>query len=56
MDEKKEMAQITITETENGLRVDVKGKSLKELASCCCPPVGCGAGTSVCCPPPDQEK
>lgn len=43
----KERARIVINETEDGYQVDIKGKDLKGLFSCCC----CGPDSqeSECC-------
>ncbi len=31
----KELGKVVFTETENGFRIEVAGKSLKEVLSCC---------------------
>ena len=53
----KEIGQVKIIETDNGLRVDVTGKSLNELLSCCCLQVAGAnpAKRSDCCPP-EKDK
>lgn len=54
----KECCQIKITETDDGFRVDVSGKKLKDMASCCCIPI-IGTGKMVkseCCPPEEEKK
>jgi len=35
----KEHGQIKFTETDDGFRIEVTGKSLKEAVSCCCLPM-----------------
>jgi len=53
----KELGQIKFTETDDGLRVDIKGKSLKEMFSCCCVPVISGSKQiKIDCCPSDEEK
>ena len=53
----KELGQVKITETDNGFRVDVIGKSLKELCSCCCLQVGgISQGKNSDCCPPEKDK
>ncbi len=55
----KECGQIKFTETDDGFRIDVIGKSLKDMCSCgCCMPMFCvpQASKSDCCPPTDQKK
>ncbi len=32
----KEIGQIKFTETDDGLRIDIKGKDLSQLCGCCC--------------------
>jgi hypothetical protein len=32
----KELGQIKFTETDDGVRIDIKGKNLKELCACGC--------------------
>jgi len=54
----KEIGQIKVTETDDGFRVDIIGKSLKEALPRCCV-VMCGEGKAVqmaCCPPCGDEK
>jgi regulation of enolase protein 1 (concanavalin A-like superfamily) len=49
--------QITLTESENGFRIEVKGKSLKEMFSCCCLPlVACRSEVKTDCCSPEEEK
>ncbi len=53
----KEVGQIKFTETDDGFRIDIKGKSLREALSCCCVPiVGGGREMKVTCCPPGEEK
>jgi len=46
-----QQTQITITETDNGFRIDVTGKKLHEAFSSCCMPMfgGAMAFKSACC-------
>ena len=49
--------QITITETDDGFRIDVTGKKLREAFSCCCMPmVGAGMAIKSACCPPESEN
>jgi hypothetical protein len=59
--------QITFTETEDGFRVEVTGRQLKDMLRCCTPVLSdggvanvcCAAGAetrSDCCPPADEQK
>ncbi|HHI02286.1 MAG: hypothetical protein DRP51_00750 [Candidatus Zixiibacteriota bacterium] len=65
----KDVGQIKFIETDDGFRIDIKGKSLKEAISCGCIPVF--GGTKIlkveccpaegrkmedCCPPEEKEK
>jgi len=62
----RKQTQITLTETDHGFNVEVTGKSLKEMLSCCCLPVFAGgikmseccpdAKISECCPPAEDKK
>ncbi|MCP4704830.1 MAG: hypothetical protein GY865_09495 [candidate division Zixibacteria bacterium] len=64
----KELGQVKFTETDDGFRVDVKGKSLKEALACGCMPMFGGAKMMKmeCCPtengkmedccPPEKKK
>jgi len=59
----KETGSIRFIETDDGYRIDVKGKSLKEAMSCCGPMFGTGAAKMVaccvpadCCPPEGKKK
>ena len=66
----KEIGQIKFTETDDGYRVEVKGKSLKDALGCCgCVPMfgggkmimgDCcapgGAKKEDCCPPKEEKK
>lgn len=49
--------QIKVTETEEGYRLDVKGKDLKDLLACCVKVVKDEAAEgSGCCEPSSGEK
>jgi hypothetical protein len=50
--------RITLTESEKGFRLEVEGKSLKEMFSCCCFPlaVSCCETRTACCPPDKEQK
>ncbi len=53
----KERGQIKFIETDDGYRIEVKGKDLSKYLSCCCIPVaerGQAAKTDCC--PPDEKK
>jgi len=54
----KEKGQIRIVETDDGYRIEIKGKDLKEMMSCCCMPmVGTGRAFKVeCCEPGEEKK
>jgi hypothetical protein len=53
----KEMGEIRFIETEDGFRIEAKGKKLKEALSCCCIPlVGSAKGVRVECCSPEEEK
>ncbi|MFH1891970.1 MAG: hypothetical protein ABIK83_04730 [Candidatus Zixiibacteriota bacterium] len=54
----KELGQVKFTETENGIRIEVTGKSLKEMYKCCCMPMVCAPkeSESGCCGPADEKK
>jgi len=49
----KELGRIEFTETDDGYRVEVKGKSLKEALCCGCLPIfgGSRMGRVECCTP-----
>lgn len=51
----KEVGHVRVVETDDGLRIEVKGKQLKEMFSCCCLPICCADDKhrSECCP---EEK
>jgi hypothetical protein len=51
----KELGQIRVTRTETGIRLDIEGKDLKDLCSCCCI-VTDKSGKAECCPPETEEK
>ena len=50
--------RITLTESEKGFRIEVEGKSLKEMFSCCCLPLafGCCETKTDCCPSEEDKK
>lgn len=50
--------QITLTETDDGFRIEVTGKSLKEAMSCCSMPLFAGgmAMKAACCTPETDSK
>jgi hypothetical protein len=53
----KETGEIKFIETDEGFRIEVKGKKLKEAMSCCCLPlVGSARAIRVECCPPDEKK
>jgi len=54
----KELGQVKFTETDNGIRIEVTGKSLKEMYKCCCMPMVCAPkeSESGCCGPADEKK
>lgn len=53
----KEIGQIKFTETDDGFRVEVKGKTLKEALSCCgVPAFGIGKMVRMECCPVDGGK
>jgi len=53
----KEFGQVKITETETGFRIDVSGKSLKEMLCCCVPMfAACCESKSECCPGEEKKK
>ena len=54
----KEVGQIKFTETDDGFRIDIKGKNLKEAISCCgIPMVGMGKMVKIeCCPAEKKEE
>ncbi len=52
----KKQTRIDITETENGFQVEVTGKSLADLCSCCCVAGFAGKDISACCPPAEEKK
>lgn len=54
----KERGKITFTETDEGFRIEVTGKDLKEWFSCCCLPMfkQAGKGKSECCPSGEEKK
>ncbi len=50
----REMGKITFTETDSGYLIEVTGRELKDLFSCCCLPAS--AAKQDCCPPQKQGK
>jgi len=54
----KECGQVKFTETDDGFRIEVTGKKLKDMLSCCCIPFVKGAQVkaSECCPPTEEKK
>ena len=52
----KECCQIKVTETDEGYRIDVSGKGVKE-GGCCMPLIqNCMAIKANCCPPAEEGK
>jgi hypothetical protein len=54
----KELGEIRFIETEDGFRIEAKGKKLKEALSCCCIPLA-GNARAVrveCCPPGEKKE
>jgi len=53
----KELGQIRFTETDEGLRIDIKGKNLKDLCGCCCGVMATAVKMKVagCCEEEDKE-
>jgi hypothetical protein len=49
----KECCQVKFIETDNGFKIEVVGKTMKEMMSACCIPIACCAPktSSECCPP-----
>ena len=54
----KEQVQISVTETDDGFRVEVTGKSLKEVFSGCCIPIvaACKDSSGKCCESDKEQK
>jgi hypothetical protein len=52
----KEHGQIKFTETDDGFRIEVTGKKLKDSFSCCMPMFGAGKMVKMDCCPPEKEK
>lgn len=53
----KEIGKITFTETDSGYLIEVAGKELKDLFSCCCLPVTVAKGKMQdCCPTQSEGK
>ncbi|MCP4583950.1 MAG: hypothetical protein GY839_20245 [candidate division Zixibacteria bacterium] len=53
----KEFGNVKITETDEGYRIDVTGKSLKEACGCGCIPMFISAkGAKMSCCEPGEEK
>jgi hypothetical protein len=49
----KECCQIKFIETDNGFKIEVVGKTMKEMMSACCIPIACcmPKAAAECCPP-----
>jgi len=54
----KDCGNIKVTETDDGYRIDITGKDLKEAIGCCCcvPVAGTGKAVKVSCCEPEKEK
>ena len=52
----KEMGNIKFTETDDGYRIDIQGKDLKEAFGCCFPMAGMGKGMKIECCATEEEK
>lgn len=54
----KECGQIKCTETDDGFRIEVTGKNLKDWFSCCCMPIlkTSKEDQSGCCPAEGEKK
>ncbi|HWR82290.1 MAG TPA: hypothetical protein VN285_03210 [Candidatus Deferrimicrobium sp.] len=53
----RELGQIKFTEIDDGFRIEVTGKSLKDMCNCGCGPVGLGAAwAAACCQPAAEPK
>ena len=53
----KEFGQVKITETDDGYKIEVSGKKLKDAMGCCMPMMAvCRPSSSECCPPDKGEK
>ncbi len=54
----KEKANIKITETDEGIRIDIAGKSLKDLGGCCVKVASecCSGKEAADCCPEEKEK
>ncbi|MFH1687513.1 MAG: hypothetical protein ABIE70_08335 [bacterium] len=46
----KEVSSVRVIETDDGFRIEVKGKQLKDM--CCLPGLGRGFAMATCCCPP----
>lgn len=55
----KELGTVKFTETDDGIRIEVSGKSLKEMYKCCCMPLACAPRDSDiesgCCKPEENN-
>ena len=51
----KEHAQIKIVETDDGVRIEITGKKLADLCSCCCPESGGKSNAADCCSSDDSK-
>jgi hypothetical protein len=53
----KERGQIKFIETDDGYRIEIKGKDIKDMMSCCgWPMFGAGRAIRVECCEPEAEK
>jgi len=54
----KERCQIKCTETDDGYRIEISGKDIKEKLSGCCIPISKKDGgiKIECCPPEDKKE
>lgn len=53
----KECGNIKVTETDDGYRINITGKNLKEAMGCCCVPIGgMGKAMKIVCCEPEKEK
>ncbi|UCC44924.1 MAG: hypothetical protein JSU65_03095 [Candidatus Zixiibacteriota bacterium] len=53
----KELGSVKFTETDDGFRIEVTGKTLKEMMSGCCMPFGfMNVGKDGCCGPSEEKE
>jgi hypothetical protein len=54
----KEVGKIKVTETDDGYRIEITGKDLKDKFGCCCIPCAVPAGgvKMECCPSESEKK